>query len=62
MRVRMETVKTVYFDMPVEEAESILEALNQHLMDKSPEDFPPDDLIHPVFEFRDRLRRIIGGR
>lgn len=57
----MEQVRTVYFDMPAYEADAIAEALNQHLEDKgSPDDYDVDDLIRPVFEFRDKLNRILN--
>lgn len=61
MRVRSETVRTVYFDMPFEEAEMILEGVNQHLEGKVESDYPEDDGIAVMFEFQDKLDRILHG-
>lgn len=61
MRVRMETVQTVFFDMPIGEAVAVLEAITQHLADEDQSNFGSDDPIHIVFEFQEKLRRSLNA-
>lgn len=62
MQVRVETVRTVFFNMTEDEAADILEGVNQHLGTGQPGEFEADDGILTMFQFRDQLLNAIRAK